>query len=541
MGNPVYRLEVPMLDHASTAAGSASSLDFEFRRQRISRWLRPLPVALLVTLMLAVSLAGEPHLSPQAAINLLAAQSLVQGDGLTVWGQPPAIPVRPGMPGLLALWQGVAGTGDTSLKPLLLLILAAALVCCYAVWSELGHRSLSLLTALVTASSLAVSRAASQPTADGPTLCLTAVAMYAWLRGSRSNNFWLWLGSAAWIVAGCFHAAALPLAVGASLGLLLQTGRSARAWTSAALAVGSLVGIAWYCGEFWPAVASATTGSIERLGDLFNLATQFSTPRGAFIAAAVLVFVPSVVAGAAALLHGPGRIAVLAVAMYLLAGAVLGLDENPGLLPAAPVIAWCFLEGLPRVANKLRVPPAHAAAAPLMVGSLLMAVQLAESLRRAAWPAPDEVAVSQRSLHETAKFLAAEQAPGDRMIAPAHAEALSYLCRLPCEPIGSAQRLARQLPQTGAPATGLVEAPLIVLPRGESADALSVALRRALRYHHGYSVVFRNDHFEVYRELDATAVRILAAGKPAADIGPAPPRLARRERTVKRPPVRRPL
>lgn len=515
-------------------------LDIDTLRQRTLRWLRPRPVAVVVGLMLAAALAAKAPLTPLAATNLLTAECLRRGEGLTVWGQPPEGGLRPGMPGLLAVWQGLAGAGTVGLSALMWLTLSLSVACCYGVWTQFGSRPMALLAALVTGSSLAVTAAACQPTAAGPVLCLVAAATFAWLRGAVQRGRWLWIGSAAWLAACAFHRDALPLVIGAAVGLVWLGDRSTRAIVCSLWTVTAGVGTAWHFDGPWLGWGPPDAGVAHQASGALGGIVQLLSVQTVSTVGAMLLLLPMLF-GAATLWHGASRIAVCSLAAYGVARVLLGAGDELGWLPVGPIVVWCLLEGLPRLASRLRCPPAHAAALPLMAGSLLVVANTAQTLGHLAWPTQSAALAGDQSLRDVAQFLLTEQAPGDRLIAPVQAAPLSYLSHLPCEPTDAAERFVHVATAVGAVDGGPANATLIVLPRAAETTPLADALKRTLRYHSGYTTVYRNDHFEVYRRLDATAVRILAAKKPASvgETGPSPPRLARRDRSSKRPPNKR--
>lgn len=503
------------------------------------RLMRPKPVVVAVVMLALAAFWAPSALSPQGATHLLVAEGLRRGEGLTVWGAAPKADLRPGMPSLLAAWQAAFGAEADRLPWLMAPILLAALAGCYAMWTELSSRPLALLTVLTVASSLTITGAARDPTPAAALLCCSSWATYAWLRGVRRDGRWLWLGCFAWLAANAFHRDALFLTLGACGGLMLATGAHVsrvRAAVCALLTAAGALASAWYFGAHGLSnVANAEIGVrvVGFVADVGRMCTSHQVPT--LLSAAL--FLPAMALGAVALGKGAGRIALAAGLVYLVAGIAFATGSEFGLLPAAPLLLGCLLEGLPRWTQRLRLSPTHAAAMPLTVGSLLILSNVADTLHQTAWPTPGPARASQRSLREVARFLALENDADDRFLAVDHAAELSYLSHLPCEPAAAAQRLVEQVASSELTDDWSVNVPLVVLALSPSASEQGAPLRRALRYHNGFTTVFRNRDFEVYRRVDATAARILASRAPALSVPAAqrttPPRLARRDRTVK--------
>ena len=320
----------------------------------------------------AIYLAGiNQHwrIGSDSGLYLNLADSIAGGIGYTLAGQPHTF-VPPGFPAMLAGLMAL-GLGSFPAMNIVMAMLGLLTVfMAYLTLRELVARDYALMLTVVFALSYEMFQRSGEILSDVPFTLMLLTALWFYLRGLRRErpDRRLWEIASLLMVTGLwFRLAALPLILGAGLGLAISTPRSKRAYLNLGLIVlgasASMAFFVWHykthhdpaAASYGAAVTRLTAGDLVyqwtvkplahlwfALGQLSRLLVVQRLPQ---TLAAILFFAPIVIGMAGRFRRGE-RLTVLAVLLYV--AGLCAVSEKPRtryFLPISPLLLLYLLEG----------------------------------------------------------------------------------------------------------------------------------------------------------------------------------------------------
>ncbi len=207
--------------YAAPPGASGAGLTALAGSPRALRVLRYCIVGLIGVVYLA-SLSRHWLPGGDSALYLLLGRSLAAGQGYTLFGQPSAF-VPPGFPAILAGAELLGLTHPLALNAIMLLLAGVSLVLAYLVVRQHVSAEVALWVVLLFALCNHMHDASVQVLSDVPCVLLVGLGLWLWARWSRGGRGLPELGALALVAAGWVRLVALPLAVGAAGGMLIES------------------------------------------------------------------------------------------------------------------------------------------------------------------------------------------------------------------------------------------------------------------------------------------------------------------------------
>ncbi|MFO7903849.1 MAG: hypothetical protein R6U98_14390 [Pirellulaceae bacterium] len=418
----------------------------------------------LITAMVVLYAGGISHHwrpFPDSASYLLLAESIAEGNGYAINGQPHG-KYPPGLPVYLAVMDRI-GLGDMfTLNILMSAIALLALLACYFYLRQLTSPRGAFLATLVIATLFEMYRLSGAQLTDVPFLLLVTAGAGLLLKGQRERSAWMEVGSILLLASCWFRVLGIPVCIATAAGLLLQCppGQRKRAlWNVSALVVGAfIIGFLLFSRDravnatvalagSYSAELSAVTDSkpYEWMWQLSSnflgsgvALSKFFTGQKLPAAVALIIFWVPIVFGAIIVGRRGQYVPLFGCVGYL--GSILILREPLAryFLPMAPVLILCLGQGL-RWATLYFMKGRWRLSTVVTVGALLlMACNLPKDIRRVfRTHHPDWTLMEGRQhLFQTAEYLRSAL-PGDgRFVTSRYANMLSYLSGKSCLPSG---------------------------------------------------------------------------------------------------------
>ena len=419
--------------------------------------------ALLVGGIYLASIRTHWWPTSDSALYLMLSDSLILGEGYTLWGRLHAH-VPPGFPLILAALKSLGLGSMWCLNACMVAMGLATIWVCYKVLLTQTSKELALLVTAALAYSHAMHFASIRILSDVPYMLLVWVGIVCYLRGLARGGLWLEAGTLALLASCAIRAAGIPLAAGAAVGLVLQPSEAPRrrVRTNAVALVGlpiaaAVAALAYYYhgiasgGESLPNYGDGVTALLGRsvwqwftepakdfyltsmfLTELFN--GQRHELLGPLIA---LVWIPTLV-GMGMHLRRRQWLTVLVTAGYC--GGIL-LQRHMivrYLLPVAPLLMLYFCEGVGYLAARWKRLRGYQAQAALVCASLLIAAHLPKTigfLYQVHQRGPTRLAGLEHPLRQATVYLRDAAQPGQKFISTSQARVLSYLSQVPSIPV----------------------------------------------------------------------------------------------------------
>jgi hypothetical protein len=489
------------------------------RQLKVCRWV----VLGFIAGLYLVSLS--PHWLPgnDSALYRLLGRSLARGEGYSLWGKP-HVHVPPGFPLLLAGLEKLGLESSLALNAVIMALSGATLLLAYCflrrhVWPELALW-ITLLFALCNH----WHDVSMQLLSDVPCIALVALGLWSYVRWSRWGRGLPELGTAALIAAGWVRLAAMPLAVGAAVGLLLERplagpggGRPDRPVRAPRLrrVLNALVLVAGVAATAWifylhykaagrgPGAPSyghhldAVSGGgllamIGRMGaNLYGtsqtLSRLFTSQRMPVHMPwlATLLFALPVLGGMILHLRRRQFICVFAATAYLGAITVFRVPIARYLLPVGFLLMLYWSEAV--AAAFLRLGRLRRALPHVLAGLLILlsVAHLPRDVRRIIWVHhPDFLGVYRhggpRALYEMAGWLE-DNARAKRFLSAADTYSLAFLSGREGVPVSEALLRRKDAPEVLASLFDRQGADVLILQPGDQPEAFEVMGERALR------------------------------------------------------------
>lgn len=206
--------------------------------------------------------------SGDSALYRLLGDSIAQGHGYSLWGQPSAF-VPPAYPMLLAGAQRL-GMPPVLLNLLTLSMTLAVVWLAYAILRYYLRPELALAATGLYALCFHMFESHVQTLSDSPFMLLSTAGLWLYVRWLREDKGWPELAGLALVACCWFRVAGFPLVAGAALGLALERtpGRTGRKWGNVvALAVGAIATAGFY---YWYHKTTVTGVNMPSYGHLIS-------------------------------------------------------------------------------------------------------------------------------------------------------------------------------------------------------------------------------------------------------------------------------
>ena len=339
---------------------------------------RPARVAALVLILVVYLGALSPHWLPgnDSALYQLLGRSLARGEGYSLFDKPSAF-VPPGFPALLAAAQRLGVPWPQGFNIMMLLMALCTIALAWRlVRAHVGEET-ALAVLLLFALGSHMHDVSLQLLSDGPFLLLVMLGLWLWTRWARTGAGPIELGTLALAAAGWMRIVAMPLAVGAAIGLMLQpvAGRRWRKWANAGglilLVAGTMLvfylryaGISatqanvpgyghHLTGMASKGVGTVLKGLVEHLYETGEVLPRLMTSQRFPSWIGWIVFGVPMLLGLGLRLAGGWRIGALAVLAYVGAIVLLRQPIVRYLLPVGPLLVLYWADGVYTIAWKI--------------------------------------------------------------------------------------------------------------------------------------------------------------------------------------------
>ena len=504
--------------NAARSGFHAPALDRSSTLTRVQRWA----FAGVVLLYLG-GVSSQWYLLPDSAVYLLLADSVADGDGYAIAGQPHT-KFPPGFPLLLAGLKSV-GLGDMLwLNSAMTLMGLATLVVTYKLLLQLAPPAVAMLVTFAVALSHDMYGHSHWQLSEIPFMLLVLTGILSYTRPAKGNFEILELGSLALVASCWFRVVGMPIALAAVVGLVIE--RKADRRRAVLNAIGVAAGVALTAAYlYWldrQAQATVVTASyaaeagklagrsiIDWLlqpalhfyatgGELNRLFTGQELPLAL---ALVLLWLP-ILAGMAVGLRHRKFIGLFVVVAYV--GAILLVRPlvSRYLLPLAPLLLLYYFEGLQwliRCRPRWEGIATQVATAAIICMALINApkdIRLAWGVHqadefanyRAPWPA----------MIKTAEFLRQAGPSGSRFVSGHAWSVLAYLSEVPCYQVDRNQVM--HPPEAHEMLAALAEQGVntVVLEKRSQPQPYFAQLAQVVVESKEFQLVFENEAFQVY-------------------------------------------
>lgn len=493
-----------------------------------------------------------PHWLPGAdsALYRLLGRSLAAGEGYTLFGRPSAF-VPPGFPAMLAVAETLGLRAPIAQNAVMMALAGCAALVAYLVMRQRLAPELALSAVLLFALSNHTHDASMQLLSDVPSVLLVALGLWLLIRWSRTGRGVPELGALALVAAGWVRLPAIPLGIGAAVGLAVVNelrwrraragGRGARAsrLRGRLNALGLLAGLGASLAVFYAhykAVSAATEVSsymhhIDALAGrgipdaLANLAGNFyytgETLSRLFTSqrlpawGSMVVFGVPILLGMAVCLRRGQWIGPAASACYLGAVMLFRVPIARYLLPVAFLLILYYAVGCITLLGRIRRLRPVATIAVAILLAALAACSLPRDIRRIYWAHHADFPAVYRhgrtELYDAGRWLKANAGPGDLFVSSTNSYALALLGELDALPVP--KRFLRQAQLPGdlfALLDGEGVTLLIFHPDDEPGEYEQ--LRREALGRKRLQLLHRNGKYEIYRYVRAATTTGAASG-----------------------------
>ena len=480
-------------------------------------------VALILLYVAAIS--TQWYMTPDSAVYLTLGESLSQGDGYTICGQPHT-KFPHGFPMLIAGLTSLGMGGMIWINLAMVVMGLCALWLIYVLVRDHGPQELALPIVLVVGFSYEMFLHSHTPLSDVPFLMLVVLGLWCYMRGPEGGRGWLELGTLV-LIAGCWvRVVGAPLAVLAAVGLLVQPGnvRRVRAWANAVFLTAGIaatglflywqfhatpraVTTASYAAEVsWMTGRSVVSWVQEPILNFFHTGPELGklfcgqeTPA----AIAILLFWLPTLFGAWRAMRTRKFVVLFAVAGYL--GAILLLRPlmSRYLLPVFPFLLLYFIDGVCGIVALAGRKPARSRVrvALLAVVSVLVLMNVPKDLRLAYWIHREDFVEFRREWRpwvQAAEFLRSHDRSERKFVSENAAVLLARLSRRPCLQIDRGALASAPDPADALSSLKERGVQTIVIDRRRHAHAFFRQLERGLPNSEDFALALETDDLQVY-------------------------------------------
>ena len=326
----------------------------------------------LVCILYASSFTTRWWWTPDSALYLMLKDNLLAGNGYTLWGFP-HIHVPPGFPVFLAGLDWIGLGSDWGRNLFMIGAGLATIWVTYRVLLRVTSEGMALLITAAFAYCHTMHFNTIRLLSDVPCMLFVWLGLWCWLAGLKEGGKRMELGTFFWLIACSMRVAALPLALGASFGLLFQSRdvSRTRTWLNAGvvpvLTATAVAGFVFYRMTLHGALPTYE-GNLFRIlewsfADWFRLPMEHAVltswslseivtgqPNESLGSAMILIWIP-IILGIGACIRR--KQTILAFMFLAYCGPIIILrDMLPRyLLPVAPLVLLFFCDGFASYSN----------------------------------------------------------------------------------------------------------------------------------------------------------------------------------------------
>ena len=429
----------------SPPASESRPLRIPLPSWRVLRWA----TVTVVCLLYLGSFTPRWWWTPDGALYLMLKDNLLAGKGYALWGFP-HIHVPPGFPAFLAVLDCI-GLGTEWGRNLVMIGIGLGTIwACYRVLLRVTSEGTALLVTAAFAYCHTMHFNTIRLLSDVPCMFFVWLGLWCWLAGLKEGGRHLELGTLFWLVACSMRVAALPLALGASAGLVLQPRNASRrrTWLNAAaipaLTLLAVVGFAAYRMTLHGSLPTYESDVLRifewSFADWFrqplehSLQTSWSLseilmgqPNESLGWVMTLVYIPIAFGMRAHVRRGNAMLVLMSLA-YCVPIMILRDMLPRYLLPVAPLVILFFCDGFREIFERIAPVRRWAPAVPLVLAWAAICCNLPKTLGH--WPDIHFGEACHRQLEEThrevARFLKENADAEDRFLSSAFRRNLSY-------------------------------------------------------------------------------------------------------------------